>query len=118
MKTIELPLIPVTIQRARDTLVVEVPRHEIAILRALHSEVVEMQADAYVVDEFDKNAHAEFGRLSRKYETKNGQNVVQAVYRSPRELVEFGFADNVRSITEAQQSSNVDNRKKVSAKAA
>ena len=31
MKTIELPLIPIIVQRARDALAVEVPEHEIAV---------------------------------------------------------------------------------------
>lgn len=118
MKPIELPLIPVTINRTRDTLVVEVPRHEIAVLRALHGDVIEMPAESYVVEEFDNNAHAEFGRLVRKYETRNATNPVLTVYRGPRELVEFGFVDNVRDIKEAPQAAVTDARKKVRAKAA
>ena len=115
MQTVELPLIPVHIQRARDELHVEVPEHEIAVLRAVHGNVRKVPAKEYVLETFDANANAELGRLARKYATAGGANPVGLVYRAAHELVSFGFSEVVEEVGEAPQSFNEDNRKKIRA---
>lgn len=117
MKTIELPLIPIIVQRARDALAVEVPEHEIAVLQVVHGgQVSRVQTDSYAVQEFDANANAEFARLERTYAVPNAPNAVRAVYRGPHELQAFGFVMG-DAAAEPAQSAGHDGRKRVKAKA-
>ena len=116
-KTVELELIPVLIDRNRDKLHVQVPEHEIAVLEACNIEGAVNRVPGvteYVLESFDADAGAEYARMVRKYDRRNADNPVKAVYRSPRELERFGFVSTGRAVEKAPQASVVDRRKKSS----
>ena len=113
----ELELIPVLIDRNRDKLHVQVPEHEIPVLMAGNprdSVNRVPNVTEFLVEDFDKDAGAEYARLMRKYDRINSPNPVLAVYRGPHELERFGFVSTGRAQEEAPKSSVVDLRKKVS----
>ena len=115
MKTIELPLIPIIVQRARDALAVEVPEHEIAVLQVVHGgQVSRVQTDSYAVQEYDANANAEFARLERSYAVPNAPNAVRAAFRGPHELQAFGFVMG-DAVAAPGQSAGHDGRKRAKA---
>jgi len=115
MKTIELPLIPIIVQRARDALAVEVPEHEIAVLQVVHGgQVSRVQTDSYAVQEYDANANAEFARLERSYAVPNAPNAVRAAFRGPHELQAFGFVMG-DAVAAPEQSAGHDGRKRAKA---
>lgn len=115
MKTIELPLIPVIVQRARDALAIEVPEHEIAVLQVVHGgQVSRVQTDSYAVQEYDANANAEFARLERSYAVPNAPNAVRAAFRGPHELQAFGFVMG-KAVAAPKQSAGHDGRKRAKA---
>lgn len=95
--TIELKLRTVVITRDNSKLVRDVPAHEIPILELIHTpENIEDQGEAKDADgnvptiEVSANAEQELLRLRNKYDQKNDQ-VVQAVFRGPRDLERDGF---------------------------
>ena len=113
----ELELIPCLIDRNRDKLHVQVPEHEIPILIAGNprdSVQKVPNVTEFFVEDFDKDAGAEFDRLVRKYNRLNAPNPVLAVYRGPHELEKFGFVSTGKAVEEAPRSSVEDLRKKVS----
>lgn len=86
-------LVDVAIERGRDTLTVEVPKHEIDVLRAVHgpSNVVEGDVTDETL-ELSDSADAEYQRLQNKYRRINGADPVRVAYPvGPRSLEEFGF---------------------------
>jgi hypothetical protein len=92
--TITLPLHRVTIDRGRDVLTVEVPEHEIDVLRAVHG-VAEVRDLGAGDDEItlDANADAEWNRLQRRYKRINAADPVIVAYRTgPSGLKARGFA--------------------------
>lgn len=114
-KTVELDLIPVLIERNRDKLHVQVPKHEIDILIAGNPPKAVYPVKGvteFVVEEFDADAGAEFARLVRKYERVNAPNPVLAVYRGPHELERFGFVDSGNQVEDAPMAGVKDRRKK------
>ena len=79
--TITLPLHNVEIDRGTAVITVEVPEHEIRVLRAVHG-VAEVPDKGESDDErdFDANADAEWDRLVRTYKRPNMQDAVQIAY--------------------------------------
>jgi hypothetical protein len=81
-KTQTLPLVNVSIERGRDTIVTDVPEHEIAILKIVHGEHnVQVNEDADEDEaEFTKDADTEFQRLQAKYRRVNAADPVTIAY--------------------------------------
>lgn len=119
MTDITLPLHNVHIQRGRDILTVEVPKHEIRVLVACHgSHNVRDQGEAEVEGTFDADAGAEIERMRRKYRRVNAPDPVAAAYPMGAEsLASAGFKETGKAAKVAPQASVKDRRKKVEKKA-
>ncbi|TPG08318.1 hypothetical protein EAH88_11850 [Rhodanobacter glycinis] len=92
--TVTCKLVNVSIERGRDTITVEVPKHEIDVLRAVHgpSNVVEGDLSGETL-ELSDSADAEYQRMQNKYRRANAADPVRVAYPvGPRSLEEFGFA--------------------------
>ena len=93
MSDITCKLVNVTIERGRDVLSVDVPKHEIAVLRVVHGGANVTEGDV-TDDEIDlpDSADGEFMRLQGKYRRVNSPDPVGAAFRiGPPALEEFGF---------------------------
>lgn len=115
--TITLPLHNVEIDRGTAVITVEVPEHEIRVLRAVHG-VAEVQDKGESDDErdFDANADAEWDRLVRTYKRPNLPDAVQIAYPTGSgALKAAGFNTDGSRSKEAPQA-GVRNHKKPSAK--
>lgn len=91
--TITCKLVEVSIERGRDTLTIEVPKHEIDVLRAVHGlpNVREGDITAETL-ELSDSADAEFQRLQNKYRRVNAPDPVRVAYPvGPKSLEVFGF---------------------------
>ena len=87
-------LVDVSIERGRDTITVDVPKHEIDVLRAVHgpSNVREGDLSGEVL-ELSDSADAEFHRLQNKYRRVNAPDAVRVAYPlGAKALEEFGFS--------------------------
>ena len=117
--TITLALHAVEIDRGKTRVTVEVPEHEIRVLRAVHG-VAEVQDMGESDDEreFNPNAGAEWDRLVRTYKRPNMPDAVQVAYpMGVAALKDAGFtADGTRTAEVPQ--AGVRNHKKPAAKAA
>lgn len=93
-----LPLHSVSIDRGKEKIGVQVPLHEIRVLRATHgvAEVVDLgEIDPDDINseiELDKSADAEWARLIRKYKRINAKDPAPLAYPiGPPAMREFGF---------------------------
>jgi hypothetical protein len=106
--TVTCKLVSVSIERGRDTLTAQVPKHEVDVLRAVHgpSNVVEGDiTDATL--ELSDSADAEYQRLQNKYRRVNASDPVRVAYPvGPGSLEDFGF-DLGRGAREAAPQSGV-----------
>jgi hypothetical protein len=96
------PVHQVMIDRDKSILAVEVPEHEIDVLRFVHGH--EVVQDKGVVEgeevELDPSAEAEWARLKRKYGRINAPDYVAMAFRTgPRGLSERGFSMEKRAST-------------------
>lgn len=95
MKTVTLPLYAalITNPRSKDAIPVEVPKHELLVLRAIHGEPnVLVQGETDETVDLPASAGQEIGRLATKYrQIGQKSNPVGLVFRSADELDRFGF---------------------------
>jgi hypothetical protein len=92
--TITCRLVDVHIDRGRDVLTTQVPKHEVDVLRAVHGPMNVREGD--VTDEeltLPASADAEFARLQGKYRRVNAPDPVVMAHRTgPAALKEYGFS--------------------------
>jgi len=112
-ESITVKLQAVEIERGRETITVEVPAHEVEVLRAVHGPHKVRVTDEHVDDMvLDDSADAEFARLQAKYRRVNTPDFVSAALRGgARDLREFGFSLD-RAAREAAPMAGVRNHKK------
>lgn len=102
--TKEFPLFSVTIERGKDVLTVDVPEHEVLVLRAIHdvadgTERVKVVGPAGEADDpdtiaLDADPRAELDRLNRKYNRINAPSPVRHVFPNGElDLRARGFDD-------------------------
>jgi hypothetical protein len=88
-QTIVVRLAQVNITRGLEVIVREVMEHEVPLLEKVHGEDMVQIVDGFEGDvEISADADAEYARLVQIYNTR-GVDVVESVYRSPRELRGF-----------------------------
>lgn len=92
--TITCKLVEVHIERGRDVLTVNVPKHEVDVLRAVHGPANVREGE--ITDEeleLSASADAEFARLQGKYKRVNAPDPVSIAHRTgARALEDFGFS--------------------------
>lgn len=112
------PLINATIERGHDKIGVQVPEHEIDVLKAVHGPTNVIEGDPADDEiELSTSADDEYQRLQRKYKRINGPDPVGIAYKTgPAGLKEHGF-DLSRGTREAAPQAGVRNHKKPKAKA-
>lgn len=97
--------------RGKDVLTVEVPRHEIDVLRAIHGGNVIVGDEAEDEVELPATAAAEYARLQRKYRQPGTADPVRYAFpQGPHDLGRFGF-DGKGEAAEIQQSSQRKHKK-------
>jgi hypothetical protein len=111
--TITLPLHNVEIDRGTAVITVEVPEHEIRVLRAVHG-VAEVQDKGESDDErdFDANADAEWDRLVRTYKRPNLPDAVQIAYPTGSGALKAAGFNTEGSRTKEAPQAGVRNHKK------
>lgn len=115
--TIEVPLHDVLIDRGTTVIPVQIPAHEIDVLRAVHG-VAEVQDKGPNGDDIalDVSADAEWARLTRKYKRLNTTDPVGIAHRTgPSALKVFGFELGRSSSQESPQAGLRDHRIKKAA---
>jgi hypothetical protein len=115
--TVTCKLVNVSIERGRDTITIEVPKHEVDVLRAVHgpSNVREGDLSGETL-ELSGSADAELQRMQNKYRRVNAPDPVRMAYPAgPRSLEEFGF-ELGRGIREEAPQSAVRKHAKPAAK--
>lgn len=113
--TITLPLATVRVVRGRETLAVQVPEHEVDVLRAIHGaenvSVVDVPADERLDVDLNISADAELMRMQAKYKRVNTPDMVLAVFRDgARSLERHGFKLG-RGVAEAPAAAAVKDRR-------
>ena len=91
--TITCKLVHVSIERGRDTITTEVPKHEIDVLRAVHGPSNVREGDLSGEElGLSASADAEFQRLQNKYRRVNAPDPVRMAHPvGAKALEEFGF---------------------------
>ena len=116
-ETITCKLVDVSIERGRDTLTINVPKHEIDVLRAVHGPANVREGG--ITDEtleLPAGADAEYQRLQNKYRRVNAPDPVRVAYPvGPKSLEDFGF-DLGRGAREAAPQSGARKHTKPAAK--
>lgn len=112
--TVSFPLQNVHIHSARgkDVITVQVPEHEIEVLKVIHGEVnVQPQGDAGDEVELQASAHAEYLRMANKYRQPGNVDPVRYAFpNGARDIVAIGF--DAKGAAEAAPQSSVRNHKK------
>lgn len=112
-ETVTLQLVEVHIDRGRDVITVDVPLHEVEVLKAVHgvSGAVRIaDPDTGEID-LDISADAEIDRLQRKYRRTGAPDPVTIAFRGgARDLERHGFVFG-RKAQEAPPQSGVYTRK-------
>lgn len=105
-ETITCKLVNVAIERGRDTLTVEVPKHEVDVLRAVHGPANVREGDLSGEElALSNSADAEFQRMQNKYRRVNASDPVRVAYPvGPKSLEDFGFELGRGAREEAPQS--------------
>lgn len=120
MSSIKCPVHAVEVERGRETIVVEVPEHEVEVLRATHGpgNVRIVQKDVGEA-ELDASADLEFTRLQRRYRRVNAPDPVLMAFRDGvRGLERHGFSLERVVQDDAPRAGIRDHRKKKAAKPA
>lgn len=100
MNNITTEVVRCLVDRGRSVIRVDVPKHEVAVLRAVHggSEVRVIEQDVDEV-ELEASAEAEWDRLNRTYKRTGGGDPLRAVWpEGPTALERFGFSSDVRPV--------------------
>lgn len=119
--TITLDLFPVTIRRSKNEEIAGLfPKHEIAILKAVHRGKVDVGKTPADDREYTVSAEGEFARLLKAYHRVNAPNPVPGVFlNGPEDLEPFGFQSGREDLAQGAESLSVDHKAaaKVAAKA-
>lgn len=125
-----LEVVRCLVDRGRSQIRVDVPLHEVAVLRAVHGrnevQVIERDVDEIALDAvngLDPSAEAEWDRLERIYERTNekGEAVRDqcrlAFPAGPVALEQFGFSSSIGPASRADEVRSFDERKEARKKA-
>lgn len=115
--TVEVNLVRLKIQRDLETIVDDVPEHEVDLVRAAFGDdrvEIDEDADAGTAD-IPADADSEYERLKRKYDRRN-QGVVGRVYRSADEVAKALGVTRRRNARNAPTQASVKVRKPASKK--
>lgn len=93
MTAITCVLQAVEIERGKDVIAIEVPAHEVIVLRAIHRPDAIRVTDKNTGEvELEGNAYAEYSRLSRKYQRNGGGDPVRLAFADGAAgLEKYGF---------------------------
>jgi hypothetical protein len=104
LRTVALFSAIVTSARGNTSIPVEVPRHELGVLRAIHGGNLHVNGPIDDTTEVPTSAADEIARLQAKYRQPNQKDPVRLAFPSgPEDLDRFGF-DVDATATQAQQS--------------
>lgn len=119
MSKITVPLQAIEIERGKDVIAIEVPAHEVNVLRAIHKPDAIRVTDKDVgVVERDNNANSEFASLQRKYVRIGSPDPVRLAYpEGAVGLEKHGFVFDADAREERAPQSRVRNHAKKPAKA-
>lgn len=100
MNNITTEVVRCLIDRGRSVIRVDVPKHEVAVLRAVHGnaevKVIENDVDDL---ELEISAEAEWDRLARTYKRIGGVDPLRKVWpEGPAALERYGFSSDVRPV--------------------
>lgn len=117
---ITLPIYAVEIERGKDVCAIEVPAHELNVLRAIHKpDAIRVTSKDAGEAERVPNAYAEFANLQRKYRRNGAPDPVRLAFPDgPAGLEKFGFVvDDAGSeeVAKAPQSRVRDHAKEAKA---
>jgi len=98
MSRVTLEVVACLVDRGQNKLRVEVPQHEVSVLRAVHggAEVRIIETDVDEV-ELESSAEAEWDRLTRAYARVGAADPVRFVWpEGPAALERYGFSSELR----------------------
>lgn len=109
--TVEVKLQAVSILRGRETIAVEVPAHEVEVLRAVHGPANVRAGDIVGAIDLDESADIELMRMQNKYKRINAADPVLAAFPGrARDLEREGFKLG-RAASQAAPSALVKDRR-------
>lgn len=110
--TLTLDLYPVTIRRSKEEVIGGLfPKHEIAVLRAIHPNKVDVGKEPEDDREYSISAEGEFARLLKAYNRVNSPNPVPAVFPGREgDLEQFGFETGRSDIAQGAESLAVNHK--------
>lgn len=110
--TLTLDLYPVTIRRSKEEVVGGLfPKHEIAVLRAVHRGKVDVGQEPEDDREYSISAEGEFARLLKAYNRVNSPNPVPGVFMGGADdLAQFGFETGRTDIAQGAESLSVNHK--------
>lgn len=103
--------------RGQDVISVQVPEHEIKVLRVIHGGNVHVNGDAGDSIDLPMSSADEYGRLQRKYRQPGSADPVRHAFpQGPQDLGRFGF--DARGQAAVIPQSSVKNHRKPAPKKA
>lgn len=125
MEAKTLEVVRCLVDRGRSQIRVDVPEHEVLVLRVVHGDaevkVIERDVDEIALDPInglDPSASAEWDRLTRTYHRVGSQDPVRAAFPlGPSALERFGFSSNVGPAVRSEDVRAFDERKEARKKA-